>query len=175
MYGEFQTRAGRSISLLHGETDPLHMLIIATQRGGAFIIEANGRIGVWCVAWKLPWLSWWHLPLCYLRKTAKTSVLKLFLSNLFVYTVFNILCFVQWGKWGISHTYSWICMTNKLQLLGCSCTSCVYATFLGECIQRVDCVASFSGCHLTFCCLLNGKATDSWVGRAWKWSYWDCV
>ena len=48
-------------------------------------------------------------------------------------------------------------MPNKLQLLGCFCTSCVYATFLGESIQRVDCVVSFSDCHLTFCCLQNGR------------------
>ena len=29
--------------------------------------------------------------------------------------------------------------------------------FLGESNQRVDCVASFSGRHLGFCCLLYGK------------------
>ena len=29
--------------------------------------------------------------------------------------------------------------------------------FLGESNQRVDCVASFSGRHLAFCCLLYGK------------------
>ena len=29
-YGKFQTRAERSISLLHGKTDGLHTLIIAT-------------------------------------------------------------------------------------------------------------------------------------------------
>ena len=48
-------------------------------------------------------------------------------------------------------------MPNKLQLLGCFCTSCEYATFLGENIQRVDCVDSFSDCHLAFCCLQNGR------------------
>ena len=48
-------RAGRSISVLHRETDPLHVLINATQRGGVFISEANGHIAVRCVAliaWK---------------------------------------------------------------------------------------------------------------------------
>ena len=40
----------RSISLQHGRTDRLHVLIIATQRGGVFISEANGHIGVWCEA-----------------------------------------------------------------------------------------------------------------------------
>ena len=30
--------------------------------------------------------------------------------------------------------------------------------FLGESIQRVDCVASFSGCHLAFCCLLKQQS-----------------
>ena len=47
----------RSISLQHGKTDRLHALIIATQRAGVFISEANGHIGVWCVAliaWKAP-------------------------------------------------------------------------------------------------------------------------
>ena len=47
----------RSISLQQGKTDCLHALIIATQRSGVFISEANGRIGVRCVAliaWKAP-------------------------------------------------------------------------------------------------------------------------
>ena len=55
-------------------------------------------------------------------------------------------------------------MPNKLQLLGCSCTSCVYATFIVESIKRSDCVASFSGCCLTFCCLLNGKRQKAGQG-----------
>ena len=41
-------------------------------------------------------------------------------------------------------------MPNKLQLL-----LHVYAPFLGESIQRVDCVNSFSDCPLTSCCLQN--------------------
>ena len=48
-------------------------------------------------------------------------------------------------------------MPNKLQLLGCFCTSCVNATFLGESIQRVDCVDSFSDCPFASCCLPNGR------------------
>ena len=32
------------------KTDCLHALIIATQRGGVFISEANDHIGIWCVA-----------------------------------------------------------------------------------------------------------------------------
>ena len=44
------------------------------------------------------------------------------------------------------------------------CTSSVYTTFLGESIQRVDCVASFSGCHLNFCCLLNDKRQKTGQG-----------
>ena len=42
----------RSFSLQHGRTDRLHALRIATQRGGVFISEANGHIGVklWCEA-----------------------------------------------------------------------------------------------------------------------------
>ena len=48
-------------------------------------------------------------------------------------------------------------MPNKLQLLGCFCTSCVNATFLGESIQRVDCVNSFSDCPFASCCLQNGR------------------
>ena len=39
----------RTISLLHGKTNRLHVLMIATQRGGVFISEASGRIGVWCI------------------------------------------------------------------------------------------------------------------------------
>ena len=43
----------RSIGLQHVRKDrssPYHALRIATQRGGVFISEANGHIGVWCVA-----------------------------------------------------------------------------------------------------------------------------
>ena len=40
----------RSISLQHGRTDCLHVLRIAAQRGGVFMSEANGHIGVWCEA-----------------------------------------------------------------------------------------------------------------------------
>ena len=40
----------RSISLQDGRTDRLHALKIATQRGGVFISEANGHIGVRCEA-----------------------------------------------------------------------------------------------------------------------------
>ena len=40
----------RSISLQHGRTNRLHALRIATQRGGVFMSEANGLIGVRCVA-----------------------------------------------------------------------------------------------------------------------------
>ena len=57
----------------------------------------------------------------------------------------------QSGKAWISRIYSYICMPNKLQLLECS------STLTGESIQRVDCADFFSGCHLTSCCLLNGK------------------
>ena len=46
---------------------------------------------------------------------------------------------------------------NEFQLLGYSCTLCMQL-FLGESIQRVDCVASFSGCHLAFCCLLKQQS-----------------
>ena len=44
----------RSFSLQHGRTDRLHALRIATQRGGVFISEANGHIGVRCEAVWLP-------------------------------------------------------------------------------------------------------------------------
>ena len=40
----------RSISLQHGRTDRLHALIISTPRGGVFISETNGHIGVRYVA-----------------------------------------------------------------------------------------------------------------------------
>ena len=55
--------AGRSISLLHRETDPLHVLIIATQRGGVFISEANAHIGIWRNAWKLPMVELMTSPI----------------------------------------------------------------------------------------------------------------
>ena len=32
------------------KTDCLHVLIIATQRGGVFISESNCRVGTWCMA-----------------------------------------------------------------------------------------------------------------------------
>ena len=38
-------------------------------------------------------------PVCYFWKRAKTSVLKLFVSHIFVYIVYNISVFVQWGGW----------------------------------------------------------------------------
>ena len=44
MYEECVLR--RSISLLREKTDRLHVLIIATQRGGVLTSESNGRIGV---------------------------------------------------------------------------------------------------------------------------------
>ena len=40
----------RSISLLHGKTDRLHALIIATQRVGVFISESDGWTAVRCMA-----------------------------------------------------------------------------------------------------------------------------
>ena len=69
----------RFISLQHGRTDRLHALRIATQRGGTFISEANGHIDVRCMS---------------------LIALKLFVSNLFVYIVYNIcvLCNGAGGK-----------------------------------------------------------------------------
>ena len=50
---------------------------------------------------------------------------------------------------------------NLYDLISCSCWGTLVLRvgmqpFLGESIQRVDCVASFSGCHLAFRCLLYG-------------------
>ena len=56
----------RSISLLHGKTDCLHVLLTATQRGGVFICEANGCICVWYVAliaWKPPMVELMMSPI----------------------------------------------------------------------------------------------------------------
>ena len=36
--------------------------------------------------------------------------------------------------------------------------------FLERVSQRVDCVAPFSGYHLAFCCLLNGKRQEAGQG-----------
>ena len=63
---------GRSISLVHGKTDRLHALIITTQRGGGFINEANGHIGIQCVA-----LIAWRPPMVELMM----SPITLFLEN----------------------------------------------------------------------------------------------
>jgi len=80
------------------------------------------------------------------------------------------LCFVQWGGWEVMNKPD----LQLINLLGYSCT-CRYATFVGESIQRVGCVASFSGCHLAFCCLLHDKWLKAGGRRhAWEWGYWDC-
>ena len=45
----------RSISLLHGKTDHLNALIVATWRVGVFISESDGFIAIWFMAlidWK---------------------------------------------------------------------------------------------------------------------------
>ena len=96
------------------------VLIIATQRGSVFISEANGQ-GVWPGSRR--WLSWWCLPLHYFWKTANTSVLKLFVSNLFAYTV----CFVQWG--GINKLHL------QLNLYAHTSCSCWDALVLCVCMQ----------------------------------------
>ena len=93
----------RSISSLRGKSDRLHALIVATRRGGVFISESDGCIAVRCVAlidWKAADVSADMSPVCYFWKTAKTSVLKLFVSHLFVYIVYNIsvLCNGAGGK-----------------------------------------------------------------------------
>ena len=38
-------------------------------------------------------------PVCYFWKTAKTAVLKLFVSYFFLSTLCIIFLFVQWGRW----------------------------------------------------------------------------
>ena len=56
----------RPISLLHGKTDRLHALIIATQRDCVFISEANARIDIWCmalIAWKQPMVELMMSPI----------------------------------------------------------------------------------------------------------------
>ena len=50
---------------------------------------------------------------------------------------------------------------NLYDLISCSCWDTLVLhvgmqLFLGESDRRVDCVASSSGCHLAFCCLLYG-------------------
>ena len=93
----------RSNSLQHGKTDCLHVLIIATRRRGVFICEANGCIGVWfelLIAKKPPMVEVMMSSIMLFWKTARNSVLKLFVSNFFVYTVFTIciLCNEAGGK-----------------------------------------------------------------------------
>ena len=61
----------RSISLLHGKTDRLHALIIATWRGGVFVSEANDHIGVQCVAFIA-----WKPPIVELMMTASRNVVR---------------------------------------------------------------------------------------------------
>jgi len=56
----------RSISLQHERTDHLHALRIASQRGGVFMSEANGHIGVRCealIAWKPPMVEQMMSPI----------------------------------------------------------------------------------------------------------------
>ena len=62
-------------------------------------------------------------------------------------------------------------MPNKLQLLGYSCTSWVYATFLGESIQRVDCVATISLPPYTF----TGPKFDALLRCQLKWPFMNCA
>ena len=94
--------------------------------------------------------------------------LRLLSWNYLQATFLSILCiifvFCAMGRVG---RHEWITFTAQFvfpQLQECFCTSCVYATFPGESIQRVDCVASFSGYHLAFCCLLNGKRQQAGQG-----------
>ena len=64
-------------------------------------------------------------PIMLLLETAKTSVLKLFVSHLFVYIEYNHdFCFVQWGGW--EGTNKADLQLDLYDLISCSCwdTSC---------------------------------------------------
>jgi len=66
MYGEFQTRAEKIHQFATWKDRSLHALRIATQRGGVFMSEANGHVGVWCeaiTAWKLPMVELMMSPI----------------------------------------------------------------------------------------------------------------
>ena len=105
----------RSNSLQHGKTDCLYLLIIATRRRGVFIWDANGHVGIWfksLIARKPPMVEVMMSSIMLFWKTARNSVLKLFVSNFFCLYCVYYLCFVQWGRWEVM---------NKPQLLWYSC------------------------------------------------------
>ena len=59
------------------------------------------------------------------------------------------------------HEYKPDLQLNLYDLISCSCWDTLVLhvgmqLFPGESNQKVDCVASFSGPHLAFCCLLYG-------------------
>ena len=66
---------------------------------------------------------------------------------------------MQWGGWEGRNKPD--LQLNLYGLISCSCWDTLVLhvgmqLFLGESNQRVDCVASFSGPHPAFCCLLYG-------------------
>ena len=130
-----------SVNLLGGKTNCLHVLVIDTWRSGIFVIESNG------VNWleSCQWFSWWCLPLHCFWKTARTSVMPLFVSHVFALYCVWYLCFMQWSKWEGMNLQLNFMKYNCRECLGSVPSSGGWITTVKSCWLRKLCKGSAWG------------------------------